>query len=215
MNTNTKFRILFGITVICLTALVVQTAYLWQLDQKLAGTQIDTETELPPGVEKRLEAALAQSDPVPDPYNPFGGSSLFGSSVGADPFENIRQMQQRMDSLFGGFSMPQFNPGNSFTFTSSSPNLELQETEDEYRVVIQTGEGQDVELSTQLEDSRLTVNGVVKSSLSNNSGGFASNIVSQSQFSRSFDLPGEVEELGIVTEQVDEGLMIRVPKKVS
>ena len=99
-----------------------------------------------------------------------------------------------------------------FGFNSGSPALEFVETPDEYQVIVQTPPDHELVLNTELESNLLTVSGTVSNTQSTNSSGFASNFVSSSQFTRSFDLDKPVEEFGLVTEQLEDGLLVRVPK---
>lgn len=57
--------------------------------------------------------------------------------------------------------------------------------------------------------------GKVTAELSNRSGNASSQMLSSSQFSRRFDLPGAVDELGVLTVQDEKGLVVVIPKKAS
>lgn len=206
MSTEIKLRLAVGFLALCVTALILQGFYLWRMDQRLAGAA--ETSDIPESIMERLEARL-QDKPATEPFAPFSG----------DPFVRMQQMQQQMDSLFNSFSpfgtsFGQFQGPNvqGFQFSTGSPALEFVETPEEYQVKVQTPPDHELVINTELESNLLTVSGTVSSSHSANSTGYASNFVSSSQFARSFDLDKPVDEFGLVTEQLEDGLLVRVPK---
>ncbi|MEQ8314978.1 MAG: Hsp20/alpha crystallin family protein [Gammaproteobacteria bacterium] len=210
MSTEIKLKLAVGFLLLCIAGLILQGFYLWRMDQRLSGTA--TSSEIPESIMERLEPRL-QGAPSRNTADPFS------FAFGGDPFLRMQQMQQQMDSLFNSISpfgsagvSVYGNNGQSFSFQSSSPELEFTETPDEYQVKVKTPPDHELVLNTDLEANLLTVSGSVSSSHETSSNGFASNFVSSSQFTRSFDLDKPVNELGLVTEQVGDGLLVRVPK---
>ena len=100
----------------------------------------------------------------------------------------------------------------AFGFSLPGPTLEMMETDSEYRVQIQTPPQHELSLNTELEADSLTLTGTLTRTLDTESNGFASSLVSNSQFSRRFDFSEPVDALGLVTEQTEQGLLLRVPK---
>lgn len=210
MSTEIKLKLAVGVLLLCIAGLILQGFYLWRMDQRLAGNAASS--DIPESIMERLEPRL-QEPPSLNTADPFS------FAFAGDPFLRMQQMQQQMDSLFNSISPFGSTgvgvPGNnmqSFSFQNSSPALEFTETPDEYQVKVKTPPDHELVLNTDLEANLLTVSGRVSSSHEASSNGFASNFVSSSQFTRSFDLDKPVNELGLVTEQVGDGLLVRVPK---
>jgi len=214
MSTDRKFRVLAGFLMLCVLGLGFQGYLLWRMDGQLAAVEEDS---IPSSIQRRLEAQLdnraAQSG------GPAVASASLANTHIMDPFTRMQQM----DSLFGslsGFTMPTrpfasspFSTSRSFSFDQAMPNLELTETAEEYQVRVQAPPDHELTLNSDLEANLLTVTGALTQSQSDNRQGMASNFVSRSQFTRSFDLPKPVDELGVFTEATEGGVVIRVPKK--
>ena len=204
MSTDTKLKLLFVFSLICLLALLFQGYLLWQVQAQLVS---EAETHLPQSIEQRLDEALTSPRYRPSQVSPFG---LLGQSFGSDP---LRQMQQQIDSLFGTLPMSSAGSFGSFSMNAGAPELSLMETDTEYQVAVTTAADTDVEINTELEANLLTVRGSVTQDFSDSSNALTSSFVSRSQFTRSFDLPKPVDELGVFTEATKSGLLIHVPKK--
>jgi HSP20 family molecular chaperone IbpA len=215
MHSEHKFRWAIALSVLLAIALVIQAAVLWQTRQQLAAlapglSQQQAEQQLTPLEEKilaRLEAKDPRPSSSPRQLSP-GANSLFGSSFfGGDPFASIEQMRQRMDALMAGSS-----PAGAMGFSLQNPDFQLQETEDDYRLLIKVPEQHELDLQTEVEDREVVVRGSISSNRHSNGNGLASQFMSSSQFNRRFDLPGDVNEVGVYTEQSDEGLVLVMPK---
>lgn len=220
MSTDIKIKVLAGFLILCVFGLGFQGYMLWRMDEQLAAVEEDS---IPKSIQRRLEAQL-------DKKASQSGQSMAASwpanSFAADPFARMEQMRQQMDSLFGSFTGfsgtaspfgapfgSPFTSSHSFSANQSVPNLELTETEDEYQLRVQTPPDHELTLNSELEANLLTVTGAVTQNQSSSGQGMASSFVSRSQFSRSFDLPKPVDELGVFTETTEGGVLIRVPKK--
>ncbi|MCI5106765.1 MAG: Hsp20 family protein [Pseudomonadales bacterium] len=221
MRSETTFRWAIGLSVLLAIALVIQGVLLWQTRQQLAaldpglemreqGSARDSEQELTP-LEEKILARLEAKDPQPRSslrqLSP-GANSLFGGSLfSSDPFASFDQMRQRMDALMSGMG-----PASGMSLSLRSPDFQLQETEDDYRLLIKVPEQHEIDLQTEVEDREVIVRGSISSNRSQTGNGLSSQFVSSSQFNRRFDLPGDVNEVGVYTEQSNEGLVLVMPK---
>jgi|GEM_PF-1510970 len=229
MRTKSKYKWALGIAVVLTCGLIAQGLLLWQTRQQLA--ELDPSVSAPSlfptitlsssadksddelsDIEKRLLARLDEKDQQRSLVDPWGGSML-----ASDPFAEFERMRQRMNqsinSLMGGFSPA--GPAMSFGFGSSgfsSPEIELEETHDDYRLLIRVPEQHAISLQTEVEDREITISGRVSAQSGDSGRGYSSQFVSSSQFTRRFDLPGDVDDIKMYTEQTDEGMMIVLPK---
>lgn len=216
MSTKIKYRLLLSFSILCLIGLAVQGAYLWQLNEQLAGNTTQGTLE-----DKLAEKILANaSDPASTALDPF--NSPFPALP--DPFSAMQQMQQQFDSLFGTsgfgsfFSPPAGSAASGFAssrFTVAVPDIEVAETPTEYRITIPVTPDEDIQLNTSIEDNALSITGTIKSSANTQNSSFATSMLSQSQFSRTIDLPEPVDEFGLSTQQTNDGIIISVPKKMA
>lgn len=212
MKAEIRFRLLLSFSLVCLLGLLLQSYFLWDLNQKLHQEQAQN-LGIPSSIQERLKTALSPSTPTAmlnDPLS-FGTSTQHG--FGADPFARMRQMQQYMDSLFTPFTGAGVGAGFGSGAAVQSPQMTFRETEDEYQVLIQVPQHHELEVGTEIEANLLRVNGTLTQSLSSNANSLASNFVSRSQFSRSFDLAKPVDEFGLYTEMQEGGLLVGLPKK--
>lgn len=150
----------------------------------------------------RANAPTSLFDPAFDPF----GASVFGS----DPFARLQQMQSQMDQLFNNMNS-RFGFGG-FSAAFSQPEIAVEESDTEFRVVITLAEGSDVELSTALEDSTLSISAEIRTSLQDNRGGLQTSSTSVSQFSRAIELGEPVDAKGMRTERSEGEIVIIVPK---
>jgi len=191
-----KSLLFLGLAVLLGVGFAAQSYQVYRLNQKVASLETHTDTlgEL---------ASLAPATPPPSVGDPWG---VFG---GSDPFAGMRQLQQQMDSLFGtGFPLRGGLAGSAFS-VSGSPTIELDETDEDYRVVIGVPENGELELSTDIEDNAVRVAGSIEFANGASPGG---SIVSRSQFSRSIPLDEPVDPLGMRTDRDDHAIVITIPK---
>jgi len=193
---------------------------LWQTRQQVAALdpayeQVEQDKELS-DIEQRLLARLDEQEArrQQSMVGP-GNSSLFGGDPFAE-FERMRQrMNQTMNAFMGGSSFAgSAFAGPSMSFGFSSPDIELEETRDDFRLLIRVPEEHEIALQTDIEDREVTVSGKISSKADRGGNGYTGQFVSSSQFTRRFDLPGEVDDLKMYTEQNEEGMVIVLPKKV-
>ena len=205
MSTDTKLKFLLVFSTLCLVGMLWQGYLLWQVQAQLVSDS-SSQPANRQSIEQRLDEAMNRSAnqslsarPLDFPSQPF-------------PLDPFSQMQQQLDSVFGVLSSP-YSPSFSGTgFDELTPQLSLSETDTEYQVLVETLPDTNVEINTEVEAQLLAVRGSVTRNLSSSVNSLASSFVSRSQFTRSFDLPKPVDELGVFTETTDDGLLIHVPK---
>ncbi len=202
--------------VLSLIALLALSLYAWQLNRQVASL---TPQAAGPAIQALLESSQQTANPVASSQQPT-----------SDPFQQMEAIRQQMDammnSVFGG-SLPPVTglPGLSGMSGSSvfgadpfgglgmhQPQITLRETDSSLEVVIAVPEGQEFELGTEVEEDRLTVSGTITWQASQSSNGFAASRSGSSQFSRTIMLPDTVVPTGMVTEQHDSEIVIRLPK---
>lgn len=189
--------------------------YAWHLHGQLdelrgpSTAAASTKTEL---IEKLEDAAdqHAAANQQPSLFDPFAG-------LGNDPFAAMQQMQQQMDELLnsaaGGSNFSFGGSGlGGFSTALQQPEINVEESDDEYRVVISVAEGTDVDLSTDLEDNKLSISAQIRSEQHASNGGAQSSSTSMSQFSRSIMLDEPVDATGMKTQKSDDEIVISIPK---
>lgn len=206
MSTESKNRLLLIVLAICLLAVVAEGIFLWQMQDRLRTAGLIPDEHSQSLVEKII-TGTDKPALLPDASHPF-------PMLSPDPFT---RMQQRLDSLFGASglgSAPTPGTGHYFDFATQTPDIQLKETGDDYQIVVPVPSGQEVELSTTLEDGAVTITGTLHSKSSQQQNNFAASLFSQSQFSRTIKLPGPVDEFGIVSRSTDAGIVVSIPKRL-
>ena len=204
MQTNTKFKLLSLLLGLCLVLVVGLGYYSWQLSQQLNEATSDAPVTYTP-------SPLA---PLPDPWPRTWDPRLDNW----DPSGRLSDLQKMMDEMLGTMS-----PGRSifnnqgFGFSQSSPQITMEESTDDYTVVVAVPQGQEVELNTELSDNQLKITGKVKTSKEDKGsslfGGTGSyNTLSASRFSQTMTLPSDVDEAGMTIEHDELEITIRIPK---
>ncbi len=144
---------------------------------------------------------------------PFAG---FSNSLLADPITQMQQMEEEMDRIFSGFTSPGFGTRSSLFGSSFSsmqqPQVDVEETDDEFRVVISIDEGSELNLQTDLADNKLSITAQVRKQTQNNSSGSQMSSSFTSQFSREFILDEPIDATAMQTEKSDSAVTIRIPK---
>ena len=220
MSNQGKIRLTAAVAVAIIGALGI---YSWQLRQELAVAQGSTASESSEPLREKLEA-LADRQSATDNF-----PSLFDPGMnfnGFNPSQQLQQMQQRMDELFnsmtapggslgsglGGFGLGGFGPAGSSSWQLQQPNIDLQESDKDYRITLSIADGSEIELETELEDQTLSISAEVRSEIRNNSGNMQSSSSSVSQFSRSIFLDEAVDATGLKTEKGADEIVITIPK---
>lgn len=204
MQTDTKFKLLSLLVGLCLVLVFGMGYYSWQLSQ-----QLDEATSRAPATGTPYPLA-----PLPDPWPKTWDPKLDNW----DPSGRFSDLQKMMDDMLGTMS-----PGKSifnnqgFGFSQSSPQITMEESTDDYTVIVAVPQGQEVELNTELSDNQLKITGKIKNSQEGKAsrlfGGTGSyNTLSASRFSQTMTLPSDVDEAGMTIEHDDSEITIRIPK---
>ena len=204
MQTDTKFKLLSLLVGLCLVLVGGLGYYSWQLSQ-----QLDEATSQAPAAVPSYPLS-----PLPDSWPKTWDPRLDNW----DPSGRFSDLQRMMDEMLGNMS-----PGRSifnnqgFGFSQSSPRITMEESTEDYTVVVTVPQGQEVELNTELSDNQLKITGKVKNSQEQKGnklfGGTGSyNTLSASQFSQTMTLPTDVDEAGMTIENDEAKITIRIPK---
>jgi len=224
MRTESKYKWSIAIAAVLAIGLVAQGVLLWQTRQQVAALDPgyeqaaqEREDEELSDIEQRLLSRLDEQEArrqqsVADPWN--------GGFFGGDPFAEFERMRQRMNQTMNAFMGGSAIAGSSLaspsmSFGFSSPEIELKETQEDYRLLIRVPEEHEIALQTDVDDRRVTLSGKISASADRGGNGFTGQFVSSSQFTRRFDLPGEVDDLKMYTEQSEQGMVIVLPKQES
>jgi HSP20 family molecular chaperone IbpA len=206
------------------------TAYTWQLRRQIAELTVASE-------DSRLSSLFAESGADSHPVSDIFGANSSGtplvgglSVLSADPFQQMELIRQQMDAMMGsvfGSSSPAItgipglsaSPGDSLFGAQpfaglgiNQPNINLRETTDVLELVIPVQEGQEFELSTDVQQDRLTVSGTISWQQQSSQNGVSSRRQGSSQFSRTVVLPANVDPAGMVTEHRQNEIVISLPK---
>jgi len=207
---DTRTLLIAGLTTVLVITLA---AFGWshaRLSAELQALRGD-EPSANPALLEELENMADQQARANAPTSLFDPAfDLFGASVfGSDPFARLQQMQSQVDLLFNNMNSSGFG---GFSAAFSQPEIAVEESDTEFRVVITLAEGSDVELSTALEDSTLSISAEIRTSLQDNRGGMQTSSTSVSQFSRAIELGEPVDAKGMKTERSEGEIVITVPK---
>lgn len=189
---------------LCLTL----TAWLawsnWQLQQQIESLGIAKHAPQPEPAPDWLDRLAPSNTPVTSPLAPSS------PATGWDPFAEMDRMQQQIDRWMQGapFGFSQMPRGNFLGAAAAQPDIRIEEDSDVYRVRVAVPEGSELELSTEVDEKRLTVSGAVSTNLDESNRRF----FSSSQFSRQFTLNSPVDSLGMRKEARDNEIIITLPK---
>lgn len=131
-----------------------------------------------------------------DPLTPAPGGAW-------DPFAEMDRMRSEMDQImqqaFGRMSAwpDPFAGGSVMTFSAPGAAIDIRETDDQYIATVTAPEGEDAEVTAELEGQTLTIAGTQRL------GGGGSEV--RSRFQRTMTLPGPVEE-GSMVSTCDNGV---------
>ena len=194
-------RLLIALSAVCMAMVVGLGVYTWQLSREIA----EIKSEEKPSFLSALEEQTSQ--------------------VAPDPFQHMEAIRQQMDSMMNSFfggpmpSLGGISGGRSLfgsdPFASmglNQPSLNLRETDSALEVVIPVQEGQQFELSTDVQEDRLTVAGTVSWSAEDSGSGLISSRRGSSHFSRTIMLPENVDPAGLTTEHRGDEIVITLPK---
>ena len=156
--------------------------------------------------------------------NPQGRSSTLRGPSAADPFEEMRRIQNEMRNMFSGsFGSGGMDPfagglgagvGGSFGgLAQQGIDFDLDETDDGYRVVFNT-EGMDQdELEIEINTNSITVSGKTSSQVEQEEEGAVMHSQSYGSFLRTIPLPVDADTARAETRKEDGQLVIQIPRK--
>lgn len=212
---DTRTLLLAGVAVLSLLSAGVLAVYSWTLNREVNELRGDNDARH--SILQKLEETAQQRAETERQMSLFDPWASMG--FGSDPFQRLQQMQLQMDQLFNGMPGGSMNfslsgPGGFSAFSSAmrQPEIAVQESDEEYRVIIAVADGSEVELNTALVDNTLSISAQVRSEITNSNGGFQSSSTSVSQFSRSIALDEAVDATGLRTEKTAEEIIITIPK---
>ncbi len=211
MGAETKNRLILALGMGFLIGFAGQSYLLWQANEKLAQA-FPAQDDIPASIEKRLLAELEKKDAARAARAPFGYPT---------PLANQMPLQDYFDSFFSGFGMPTFSQGSLFprgsimgtAFATAVPEIAIDETEEDYRILIPVSADQELELNTNVEENSISVTGVITEKSQQAQNNFSASSFSQRQFAKTQDLPTPVDEFGMTTTQTEAGIEIKLPKK--
>ena len=205
-------------------------AYTWHLQQQIQALREENQPSALQSLFDSTELSAGNSTRGfnSNPVSP----ALPGNSApaAADPFQQMEQIRQQMDammsSVFGGpapsiSGIPGLNsfsgnllPGNNALISPgmNQPTLNLRETDERLELVIPVQDGQVFELSTDVQEDRLTVSGTLSWQQQSTQQGVVSERRVSSRFSRTVVLPDNVDPTGLLTEHRDNEIVISLPK---
>ncbi len=166
--------------------------------------------------ENGLDSSLSNSSSSLPAWDPFG---QFNNPNNSDP---IKDMHQRMQKMLGSFapgndwfSTSPFHssPFDSFGLGAGSPKITSHDKGDHFLVTISLPEGQNMEVSTEIENQQLHIIGKVQQSARANQSNGLSQAFSSSQFSQSITLPEPVDEAAMTVEHNGNQVEIKIPKR--
>jgi len=158
--------------------------------------------------------------PAPSPKqntNPLDSFGFFDDTDDWDPFKEMQRMRQRMDKMFQ-HGLNRFNSSPQFkSFFDSdlgfSPNLDIQETDNDYLVHLDLPGMDKPSIDVKLEDLILTISGIRDEKKEDKKDDkFFRQERSYGQFSRSVTLPGPVDPSGLKAEYKNGVLSVIIPK---
>lgn len=215
-------RWLYGVIALLLFLLIAETGFLlFKQFQKPEGE------EMRPAVTRQtyrpLTSAYDQPSPLPRLRQAPSPSSTTPSgaspdTVGADPFEELDRMHERMNHLFNSLA---FNFGPSWfqnvadqELYDFAPAIDLQETEKAYIVQGDLPGLVKDKINVTVKDNVLTLQGVREagSETQDERTGYYAQERSYGSFARSLTLPGPVDEANVKAEYKDGVLTVTLPK---
>lgn len=212
---NSRSLLIAGVPVLSLLCTAALVIYGWTPQREVNAMRGDNDAGR--DILQKLEQVAEQRAQVEQQLSLF--DPWAGMGFGNDPFQHLHQIQQQIDQFFNGMPGSSMNfsrngPGGFSAFSSAmgQPEIAVQESEEEYRVLIAVADGSEVELSTALEDNMLSISAQVRSEITNSNGGFQSSSTRVSQFSHAIMLDEPVDATGMHTNKTAEAIVITIPK---
>ncbi|MBN1688499.1 MAG: Hsp20/alpha crystallin family protein [Candidatus Omnitrophica bacterium] len=215
-HSDKKMKTLYGVIVLLLLAIVVETGILIQ--QQRTGSEAKSDQQV--SVERGLEPSRT---PVSHPANSkrqnYSPMQRFyqrsGDPYWDDPFAIAKQMQSRMDQLMSSLMTyrPSFGTSLDDTFDFSLA-IDLEDTKDAYIIRSDIPGLEKDKINITVQDNLLTIQGIRESvsQTENDQSGYFAQERSYGSFSRSINLPGPVDDTNINAKYENGVLVITLPK---
>jgi HSP20 family protein len=130
-----------------------------------------------------------------------------------DPFKDLLSLQDRMNRLFDE-SVRNVKPGDEALSSAIwSPAVDIYETDDEVVVKAELPEVDQKDIDIQIENNTITLRGERKFNKETKKENFHRIERAYGAFSRSFTLPGTINQEGIRADYKDGILKISMPKR--
>jgi HSP20 family protein len=130
-----------------------------------------------------------------------------------DPFKDLLSLQDRMNRLFDE-SVRNVKPGDEALSSAIwSPAVDIYETDDEVVVKAELPEVNQKDIDIQIENNTLTLRGERKLNKETKKENFHRIERAYGTFSRSFTLPGTIDQEKISADYKDGILKISMPKR--
>ena len=213
MHSIRRNFIISSLVVITLTAIAALGYSTWSLAREVSSLRGHSEAQS--DVLEELDE-MARQQALQDRQQ---GLLTPWASIGGDPFAQFQTMQDEMRRLFqhgptGNHSTFEQLFGNAAAISFAQPEIALEESEHEYRVVITLAPDTDIELDTAVEDNVLSIKALIRQELTNQSANSRSNSSSFSQIARNFNLNKPVDATGLATQKDTDKIVITIPKLV-
>ena len=219
MENSTKKNWLYGVIVLLLLVLVIETGLL--ISRR--ALESPRKERGKPFIQRHSDVSSPRlySSPRRPPKQPFSVPDL---SEDWDPFQEIRKMQEEMNRLFdesfgratrtSGLWGPAAGFSHAFQFPSFSPAIDLEETKDAYTAKVDLPGLEKDKIEVSVSGNVLTIQGErkVETEKEDARQGFYASERSYGSFSRSVTLPGPVDESRIWADYQNGVLTITLPK---
>lgn len=129
-----------------------------------------------------------------------------------NPFRELDEVQNRLNTFFGGFPIRRFGNGKSMKLTDWSPQVDITEDEKEYLVKADLPEMKKDEVKVTMENGILSISGERKTDKEEKTKKFHRIERSFGSFERTFMLPDDADEKKIAAEFRDGVLTVHLPK---
>lgn len=208
---TTRNRLLAALVALLVVVAAIQVYIVVETKSSDAATQNGLTT---------LDAVAPDSTQAVKPdstHSAFDDNWMFGMRTD-DPFEMMRDMQERMDRMFEhAFANLGAQPGLDSTFGSAlyAPNLDVTDQGDRYQVKVDLPGIDQAALQISVEDQTLRIEGKREEVTQEKDAG--GNVIRSErrtgQFARAVTLPGPVNSDKMQTSYHDGVLTIELPKE--
>jgi HSP20 family protein len=130
-----------------------------------------------------------------------------------DPFQELQDMQTRLNGLFGARSWPKFSEEGAFA--DWQPAVDVQETDKEYLIKADLPEVKKDDVKVEVHDGMLTVEGERRQEKEEKGKKFHKIEREYGKFVRRFALPVQVDADKVQAEFKDGVLNVHLPKSAT